>query len=207
MPEIIDLTIPSSPQPIEVLSEGEIPVSLGNGTSSVQRKTRRLRNRRKSRDPTCDSVDSSRSQSLERKNGRDSRVGTLSQRRSASPNRRPPAEGVSDQELFFFDAAPAPVVDTIESTEIQPEGFTSAADRLLLPSHVLVLSAGEGAVPVEIIPPPPVDSEDDYIEYLDYEDRKVCGHQQLHGRHSLFMAFLGTRAYPLLRSGGRSHPV
>jgi protein AIR1/2 len=38
------------------------------------------------------------------------------------------------------------------------------------------LNAGaDGAVPVEIVPQLPVDSEEEnYIEYLDYEDRKVC---------------------------------
>jgi protein AIR1/2 len=180
MPEIIDLTLPSSP--IEILSEGEIPVSesLNNETSSSQKKTRKSRKRKKSKGLTRDGVDSSRNQSLERHNSRNSPVGTVSRRRSASPKRRSPSQGVSDQELFFFDAAPAPVVEPIEPTQIsvtQIEGSKTATDRLLLPSHVSVLSVGEeGAVPVEIIHPSPVDSEgEDYIEYLDYDDKKVCG--------------------------------
>jgi protein AIR1/2 len=80
--------------------------------------------------------------------------------------------------LFFFDATPAPVVtESTQRSTAQPESSKSAADRLLLPSHVSILSAGaDGAVPVEIVPQLPVDSEEEnYIEYLDYEDRKVCG--------------------------------
>lgn len=198
MPEIIDLTLSSSPQPIEILSEGEILVPLSNVASSSQKKTRRLRKRRKSKDPTGDSVGSSRNQSLERRDGGFSHVGTVSRRRSASPNRRSPTRTVSDQELFFFDAAPAPVVEPAEPTQTQPEGSKSTVDRLLLPSHVSVLSIGEGAVPVDIIPPLPMDSEDDYIEYLDYEDRKVCGYKYLHDHGLLLMTFIGTRAGALL---------
>jgi protein AIR1/2 len=176
MAEVIDLTLPSSP--IEILSEGEIPASLNDEASSSQKKTRKSRKRRKSTGLT-DSVDISRNQSLERRSVGDSRIETVSRRRSASPNRRSPAPAVSDQELFYFDAAPASVVEPAEPTQsvnTQPEGSGTAEDRLLLPSHVSVLSTGEeGAVPVEIIPPPPIDSEgEDYIEYLDYEDRKVC---------------------------------
>ncbi|KAG1754016.1 uncharacterized protein EDB91DRAFT_1101181 [Suillus paluster] len=180
MPEIIDLTVsPRLPEPIEILSDGEIPpVSPNQEDSSSQKTRRRPRKRKKSKGPTCDGVDRSRNQSLERRSTADSRVETVSRRRSASPKRRSPTPRLSDQELFFFDAAPAPVVT--EPTQIsnsQPESSKSAADRLLLPSHVSVLSGGEeGAVAVDIIPPLPVDSEEeDYIEYLDYEDRKAPG--------------------------------
>lgn len=180
MLDIIDLTVsPPPPEPIEILSDGEIPmVSLNQDDPSSQKSKRKPRKRRKSKGPTCDGVDSSRNQSLERRSTADSRTGTVSRRRSASPKRRSPAPAPSDQELFFFDATPALVVTELtQSSNSQPESSKSAADRLLLPSHVSILSAGEdGAVPVEIVPQLPVDSEEeDYIEYLDYEDRKAPG--------------------------------
>ncbi|KAG2754740.1 hypothetical protein P692DRAFT_201739981 [Suillus brevipes Sb2] len=177
MPEIIDLTVsPPPPEPIEILSDGEIPmVSLNHEDPPSQKSKRKPRKRRKSKGPTCDGVDSSRNQSLERRSTPDPRAGTVSRRRSASPTRRSPAP---DQELFFFDATPAPVVtESTQRSTAQPESSKSAADRLLLPSHVSILSAGaDGAVPVEIVPQLPVDSEEEnYIEYLDYEDRKAPG--------------------------------
>lgn len=176
MPEIIDLTA-SSPPPgiIEILSDGEIPmVSLNPEDPPSQKPKRKPRKRRKSKGPTCDGVDSARKQSLERRSTPDPRAGTVSRKRSAPPTRRSPAP---DQELFFFDATPAPVVtEPTQTSNTQPESSKSAADRLLLPSHVSILNAGaDGAVPVEIVPQLPVDSEEEnYIEYLDYEDRKVC---------------------------------
>lgn len=178
MPELIDLTVSSPPSdPIEILSDGEIPTaSLNQEDPPSQKSKRKPRKRTKSKGPTCDGVTSSRNQSLERRSAADSHAETVPRRRSASPKRRSPVPTFSDQELFFFDATPAPVVtEPTQSSNSQPESSKSAADRLLLPSHVSILSAGEdGAVPVEIVPQLPVDSEEeDYIEYLDYEDRKV----------------------------------
>ncbi|KAG1779713.1 hypothetical protein EV702DRAFT_1086173 [Suillus placidus] len=180
MPEIIDLTVsPPPPEPIEILSDGEIPtVSLNQEDSPSQKSKRKPRKRKKSKGPTCDGVDSSRNQSLERRSTADSRAATVSRRRSVSPKRRSPAPAPPDQELFFFDATPAPVVtEPSQSSNSQPESSKSAADRLLLPSHVSILSAGgDAAVPIEIVAQLPVDSEEeDYIEYLEYEDRKAPG--------------------------------
>ncbi|KAG2369823.1 hypothetical protein BDR07DRAFT_318627 [Suillus spraguei] len=179
MPEIIDLTVSSPPpEPIEILSDGEIPaVSFNQEDPSSQKSKRKQRKRKKSKGPTSDNVDSSRKRSLERRSTADSRSGIISRRRSASPKRRSPAPA-PDQELFFFDATPASVVtEPTQSSKSQPESSKSAADRLLLPSHVSILSAGgDGTIPVEIVPQLPVDSEEeDYIEYLDYEDRKAPG--------------------------------
>ncbi|KAJ3523629.1 hypothetical protein NM688_g8695 [Phlebia brevispora] len=83
-----------------------------------------------------------------------------------------------DPPLFFIDEEPAeipinakpvtqPSVDKPVETKPQTEEEHSA---LLLPAHVIVFEDA-GDVPLEIIPPPPVDSDDDdYIDYLDYDD-------------------------------------
>lgn len=75
--------------------------------------------------------------------------------------------------LFFVDTHAAEVPTNTKPT-LPPPPDTSAEPKeeeppLLLPAHVSVLEGADGA-PVEIIQPPPIDSDDDYIDYLDYDD-------------------------------------
>ncbi|KAF9462622.1 hypothetical protein BDZ94DRAFT_1194232 [Collybia nuda] len=81
----------------------------------------------------------------------------------------PPLEPRSDDsKLFFIDVKPAPLPTTsfpvspaIEDGRIGPS--------LLLPAHVSVF----GTTPLEILPSPSMNSDgDDYIDYLDFDDRK-----------------------------------
>lgn len=93
-------------------------------------------------------------------------------------------DDVSSSTLFFVDDAPAEVPTVAQfrppnvasTTEIanpdqRPEENRSS---LLLPAHVSVFE-GSGNTPIQIIAPAVIDSEEeDYIEYLDYnDDRKV----------------------------------
>ncbi|KAK7470664.1 hypothetical protein VKT23_002086 [Stygiomarasmius scandens] len=60
--------------------------------------------------------------------------------------------------MWSIDTTPVPV-------QFSPPSSPGPSDeKLLLPAHVSVL----GSVPVEILPP---DTEQDYIEYLDYGGR------------------------------------
>ncbi|KIJ70584.1 hypothetical protein HYDPIDRAFT_164570 [Hydnomerulius pinastri MD-312] len=180
MMEIIDLTLsPPLPEPIEILSD-EDDSPLGP-QDSREKKKRKNKKRKKSKGLTSDGVDSSaqpsRNQSRERETRRDTRNVPPSRRRSASPPPRTSAPTTDEPELFFFDAEAAPVHLEEEPPEVRPVESNEEANKLLLPSHVAVLSlSDDGVVPVEIIrAPTPNSDEEDYIEYLDYEDRKAPG--------------------------------
>ena len=62
-----------------------------------------------------------------------------------------------------------PLVHDVDLASVRDE-----TPKLLLPAHVSVLNGAEGAIPIEVLPPPDFEAQDnDYIEYLDYDDRKV----------------------------------
>ncbi|KAK0230783.1 hypothetical protein IW262DRAFT_1340380 [Armillaria fumosa] len=87
-------------------------------------------------------------------------------RRSRSPPDRSPSS-LDNSQLFFLDLEPVAVQSVAEKTAKADE--EGGSPKLLLPSHVQVL----GSVPVQILPPSSSDSGDeDYIDYLDYDDRK-----------------------------------
>jgi protein AIR1/2 len=92
---------------------------------------------------------------------------------------------LDDDQLFFIDTAPAPVLPGMAfalekksahaGTQSSSQVASSEADKvpLLLPAHVSVLDPGDD-FPVQIVER--VDSASDsesYIEYLDYDDRLV----------------------------------
>jgi hypothetical protein len=88
--------------------------------------------------------------------------------RSHSPVPHFPPSGVSPS--FFVDVNPAPL-PTMDSSRQPPRADESS--KLLLPAHVSVFGSADGSVPVEILPPSNLPSNDDYIQYLDYDDSKV----------------------------------
>ncbi|KAK0468352.1 uncharacterized protein EV420DRAFT_460559 [Desarmillaria tabescens] len=95
-------------------------------------------------------------------------LNTERRRRSRSPPSRSP-EPLDDSKLFYFDLDPVPLPNVVQKAEKAGDSEEGGPSKLLLPSHVQVL----GSVPVEILPPSPSDSEnEDYIDYLDYDDRK-----------------------------------
>ncbi|RDB22705.1 Protein air1 [Hypsizygus marmoreus] len=89
-------------------------------------------------------------------------------RRSYSPHRQktPPSK---EPDLFFIDIQPAPLPPTAIFKPTSDDAPETPVHTLLLPAHVSVF----GAEPVEILPPSSADlDEEDYIEYLDFDDRK-----------------------------------
>jgi hypothetical protein len=99
-------------------------------------------------------------------------------RRRGKRSPSPVADDAAD--LFFIDVKPAPVPSTNGPTLSRPPaagtGETSTdAPALFLPAHVSVLPSANGSsVPVKIIEETEVHSDDEeFIEYLDYDDRKV----------------------------------
>lgn len=80
----------------------------------------------------------------------------------------------SGPSAFFIDDTPAEIPDVAKLKTIgdssKPTGEGADAPPLLLPAHVSV-SDHNGDAPVQIIAPVAIDSDDDdYIEYLDYDD-------------------------------------
>ena len=82
------------------------------------------------------------------------------------------------QDLAFFDSKPSAPSTTSNSTEESEPVKTPETPVLLLPAHVSVLSENPDGKPIEIIRPPSPVSEgedvEDFIQYLDYDDRPVC---------------------------------
>jgi len=93
------------------------------------------------------------------------------QHRSKSPRRKrsvsPNAHSPKDPEDFFcIDVQPSVLP---AASKFIPSTPSEQADGLILPPHVSIF----GAAPVEILAPSTSDSDDDdYIEYLDYDERK-----------------------------------
>ncbi|KAI6003101.1 hypothetical protein EDD15DRAFT_2467775 [Pisolithus albus] len=85
-----------------------------------------------------------------------------------------------DSQLFYFDAVAVPVPDFInpeyarQPSDAPSEDCSQDEHKLLLPSHVSLLAPStDGADPIEVIPPPIVNSDDDYIDFSEYEDRSI----------------------------------
>ncbi|KAI5982470.1 hypothetical protein EDD15DRAFT_2180818 [Pisolithus albus] len=85
-----------------------------------------------------------------------------------------------DSQLFYFDAVAVPVPDFInpeyarQPSDVPSEDCSQDEHKLLLPSHVSLLAPStDGADPIEVIPPPIVNSDDDYIDFSEYEDRSI----------------------------------
>ncbi len=114
-----------------------------------------------------------------RENGLEQEGASSSRPRSHTPS--PKRDAAPDTALFFLDDTPAEVAANLKPPRFEvhkgaAEVVTEKKEEpmLLLPAHVSVFGE-EGQVPMEIIAPLPVDSDDeDYIEYLDYDDDRVC---------------------------------
>jgi protein AIR1/2 len=79
---------------------------------------------------------------------------------------RDPDPPVPDNALFYVDETPTALPAAARYTSATAE----ESPALILPPHVSVF----GETPAAILPAEPLDSdEDDYIEYLDYDNRKV----------------------------------
>ncbi|KAI6151943.1 hypothetical protein BKA82DRAFT_2911571 [Pisolithus tinctorius] len=177
MAEIIDLTANSPGQtPIEI-SSGEEDASTPTPTQDVSSNEKGCRNRKKKRSkrPVTEQVGSSTHNSADcaQQEG-----GKQCDNSYSAPL---PEVSTEDSQLFYFDVVAVPVPDVNAEyvqrpTDVPSEGCSQDNPKLLLPSHVSLLAPGTNSTdPIEIIPPPIVDSNDDYIDFLDYEDRKAPG--------------------------------
>ncbi|KAH7914314.1 hypothetical protein BJ138DRAFT_1057110 [Hygrophoropsis aurantiaca] len=180
--EVIDLTrsSPPPPEPIIILDEDDTPTSTSAPDSKPRRRTPRKRRKRRATE-TNDGIETStrtsRNQSPSGSGGRDAHRSPRPQSPTTSNGTQ--LEPTDEPGLFFFDATPVPVPETAKLSDEheQPTPSGGESDALLLPAHVSILHTTiNGAIPVQILPPETPDSdEDDYIEYLDYEDRKAPG--------------------------------
>ena len=178
LPEIIDLTESSPPPPLIVFEE-DVEV-VGAEGEKEQRKARRKRRKKKtseSLEVAESSTQPSRNQSRERhaeRNGDPPRK----RFRSAEPRKGDPSPRSRDNltDPFCVDVVPAQVPVSVKPT-IPGDTHLNGESKLelLLPEHVSVFGAPEnGTEPVEIIGPPTPNYEndnEDFIEYLDYDDR------------------------------------
>lgn len=96
----------------------------------------------------------------------------IHRRRSVSLARQktPPEKEKDIDALFFIDVQPTPMPQTAFFMPSHTHTQEMTNPPLLLPAHVSVF----GTEPVEILPSTiPDPDEEDYIEYLDFDDRKV----------------------------------
>jgi protein AIR1/2 len=186
--EIIDLTeSPPPPEPIVIRSDAD-DNELAQGEIEARRPRKKRRKRVPNEDGKLDegSAQASRSHSREKHADRENNV--PSHQRPSSPERRQrslspqPRDKFAD--IFFVDVVPVQVPVSAKSTlsahgrQHTPMGGDIGHSKLLLPEHVSVFGAGDnGEGPVEIIGPTPNsgDEDEDFIEYLDYDDRNKVG--------------------------------
>ncbi|KAN0097608.1 hypothetical protein V8E55_002054 [Tylopilus felleus] len=179
MAEIIDLTVSPRPEIIEILSDNSpARPSRTQENKKRKRKKRKTHNRLASDSGIGSSASAqpSRAPSHSPETGNKQSGGndsSIPQTASQAPQ-SVSSSTVDESGLFVIDGVPAPIVvedtPTPEPTESKDDG-----NKLLLPSHVTILD-DDGPIPVQVIPPTKLSSDDeDYIVYLDYEDRKAPG--------------------------------
>lgn len=176
MAEIIDLTVSPRPEIIEISSEEE------NTSPSRHKRTRENKKRKRTKGKISNGLSSDGISSAQPSRAHSAEIGNKSSElnesiphpKSASSPRLISPPATDESGLFCFDhtAAPIPADDSPPPPEpVEPNGD---GNTLLLPSHVMIFH-DNGHTPAEVIPPPKPSSDDEeYIEYLDYEDRKVC---------------------------------
>lgn len=182
--EIIDLTeSPPPPEPI-VIDSGSDEADANNSKTTRQERTPRRR-KKKRKKASLEAGEVEESDLGEGSNPK--RQVTLGSgdpaagRRSRSPGPRQKSPDAPDDfaDLFFVDIKPTSIASAAKPTNTTraPSEPTSNKEvdkpQLLLPEHVSVFGLGEsGEGPVEIIRPlTPNTDEEDFIEYLDYDDR------------------------------------
>lgn len=178
MAEIIDLTASPPPEIIEISSDQE------NTSSGRRDRTQENRKRKRKKGKTSNGLasDGTIGSSAQPSRTHSPEIGNKHRDRNEStpyPGSVPqvseliPLSTADEPELFIFDGTPTPIVVEDVSPAPGPAESNGDGNKLLLPSHVAILR-DDGCIPAEVIPPPNLGSDDEeYIEYLDYEDRKV----------------------------------
>lgn len=181
MAEVIDLTVSPRPEIIEISSDHE------NNSPGRCNRTQENKKRKRKKEKTSNSLatgsDSAFSSSAQPTRAHSPEIGDKHSdiNDSSVPCPKSASQAlpsvsssiIGEPGLFFLDGAPAPIaVEDITSTP-EPTDSNGDGNKLLLPSHVAIFH-DDGPIPTEVIPPPKLSSDDEeYIEYLDYEDRKV----------------------------------
>lgn len=178
MPEVIDLTL-DSPAPKESADDDESRARKKERRAErkeEKRESRRQRKRdsrrkhrdepdREERDP--DEERRSHRSRDEKDDGKRRRESSRERDSDRKRSRRERERDIPNDELFVLDATPAVLPAAaryIAATTVEEPS------ELILPAHVSVF----GETPAPILPTEPLDSdEEDYIEYLDYDNRKV----------------------------------
>ncbi|KAF8639622.1 hypothetical protein AX17_000887 [Amanita inopinata Kibby_2008] len=192
-PEIIDLT--GLPQTLDILDptiDASDPISESNFKHSLSLATRKkIRRKKKSRngtdsqggtaattrEPSIERNPSSGSSSVADHINTDVNNARTTKTTRHANNSRPTGfsgQAADASQSFFIDISPETLPSAPSSVALPQYEEEAQNSRLMLPAHVSVFGDG----PVEIIRAPTHEpDEEDYIEYLDYEDRKV---RQLH---------------------------
>ncbi len=155
-PEIIDLT-DESPTPqnfVDLTSDHEVAVPPNSAPSEDGKKKHRKRKKKKTR--TTENGQASVFTPTSTEN--------MSNAASTSTSRRQ-----DSSQLYFIDITPVPLPSPIA---VQPplETRESQTDTLLLPAHVAVF--GNEHIQIVSLPQKEI-GEEDYIEYLAYDDQKA----------------------------------
>jgi len=172
--KILDLT---QPPDADVEIESVIPAQNSSGHES--RSNRRKKSRRSTANSSPALTDLARSNSLERRVEAqrsttcmldDLRVHSTNQCTNRTNQEIENASGSDQKSSFFIDLTPASILPISRRTPPTSNQSNNPQNKLLVPSHVTVL----GNTPTEIVSSPLSDSgDDDFINYLDYEDTKV----------------------------------
>lgn len=97
------------------------------------------------------------------------RVRREMERENAKEQKRDDRE-LDEGELFIIDLTPMPIPSLVVSATNAADSTAETTAKLLVPAHVTVL----GSTPVEIIKPlDESEKDEDFINYLDYDDSKV----------------------------------
>ncbi|EIN10754.1 hypothetical protein PUNSTDRAFT_100511 [Punctularia strigosozonata HHB-11173 SS5] len=192
--EVIDLTVTQSSDDVIILESGPstavaTPKSSG-GDESHTKKKRKRKKRKSAATSVVEDGEVIEATSRERTTEPSAiRNGEREGRRHRSRSRDGPRDTADttfthDDELsaLFFsdvtaDALPAiKPVARLHNLDAAQDPSPATETKLLLPAHVEVLPSAEGGVlPVEILPPSDDESDEDAIEYLDYDDGKAAG--------------------------------
>ena len=176
MAEVIDLTVSPLPEIIEISSDQE------NTSPSRRKRTQENKRRRKRKKANGLASDSSgigssarpsRTHSPETGNKHSDLDESTPHPKPASQVVQPISSTNDEPGLFIFDGTAAPIAVEDISPTPEPAESNEDGNKLLLPSHVAIFH-DDGPIPAEVIPPQkPSPDDEEYIEYLDYEDRKV----------------------------------
>lgn len=177
MSEIIDLTL-DSPPPKESADDDESRARKKERRAErkeEKRESRRQRKRdsrrkhrderdREERDP--DEERRSHRSRDEKDDGKRRRESSREHDSDRKRSRRERERAIPNEELFVLDATPAVLPAAARYTAATT---VEEPSELILPAHVSVFGETPAPIPTE-----PLDSdEEDYIEYLDYDNRKV----------------------------------